>query len=205
MRKNKERKLFWHAPESIQYASCRVLQLPITDDKWAQFTLNDPSCPSYSVLPKDYFGPEKQVQTYLQEAGYNDVPLKPCRLLGHQVVLLEEVRWEHFTYTHWPYICRAQRVIVQQALLELDWKFYVCTCPTFRNLQWYSREMYAWISVPDICHGNHGMIRKEGDDHIASMYTTQACCTTLEKSQERMDDPAKLWFDGAFEEILGDI
>lgn len=182
----------------------QMKEIPVSQEEWFRFQLENPATPSFCTCAKDFWGDEASITAYLKKCGKTDVPLKPCRLIRRQTVQMESKFWYHPNIWGSAYHMWADHITVEQALLEADGCYFLCIRPVFHDLSYDNTWAGGYISVPARFWGNPHMIEKVGDDYIASLFTTQERFSNEKEGLEMMGDPSQIRFSSVCDEIFGD-
>lgn len=175
-----------------------------TNTRWFHVEMLDPATPSFCTFEKSYFGTEEMIAAFREKRNGENFDLVSCELIHSQRLIFGQAKWEHINV--WDYVrnLRADAVTMDQVLLYNDGWYYLCICPTFHSLAYYSTHRREWVRVSDRFWGQKGLVGRIGNDYKYNLYVLQKAFQSLEDARETMDNPALIRFDTACDEIFGD-
>lgn len=205
-RKHDESVFRWDAiPINFDRSNLRITDaLPEPPLDWFQIEMRDPATPAFSTFEKPYFGPSYMIEAYLKHIG-QELPLTPCRLSEYHTLFLNDVSWIHRDIWQNTYRLKADRIVVEQAVLECSGWFFLCIRPMFHSLELFSHFRSEWYPVNNHFRGAPNMIRKEVDAISCSLFIAQNFFSDEEDGLLCMNDPKKLNFSRVCDEIFGNV
>lgn len=191
-------------PIPIECASVKVeAEISGPEPEWFRIKMGDPAVPSFCSFEKPYFGSRKLVSVYLERIG-KELQLTPCRLLEYRKLYLNDVFWIHKNIWQSSYYLKAERIVLEQALLECMGWYYLCIRPEFYGMKRYSLACSEWVPMTDHFWGTPGILKKEENVITTSLFIAQNFFDSAEDGHHWMYDLERLDFTQVCDETFGD-
>lgn len=191
-------------PIRFSMDAMQIEELPVPDEDWYRFQLEDLAVPSFCTCQKDYFGNPDQIKTFMGKRPELELKLTPCKPVALSSIVFSRTAWEHRNVREFDYHMEAERIIVSQVLLDCGAWYALCISPIFQGLRYYDNICLEWIPVPNQIWGQPHVVDKSGDYFISHLYLLQGAFHDLEEAKKYMENPANIRFDSVCDEIFGD-